>query len=750
MLKALLLLAALCVALDPARAQDELPLQAVRLGAGEHIRLTGRLDHPAWQRAPVFDRFVSKYPRVGDAPPQATRVQVLFDEQALYVGITALEPSPSVCAGRWCGTTRSSARRTSWSCTSTPSAAAARRSSSVSTPPAAWATACTPRPTTARTSRPTSTGTPPWRITPKGWTAVLRLPFASLRFAEGPQQPWRMMVGRRLPRDDFHLLTSVVVPARGAQLHRPPAAAAGRAAAGAACLPDAAAQPHLQPAHDRPADGPRRNRHDADASLDLKWRPRAELVVDATLNPDFSQVALDVPQLQGNTRFALSIAEKRPFFFESADLLRTPTDAFYTRSFTAPRAGLRATWRGTRVAGSALVVDDRGGGLVLLPGAFGTDVADQPASRTLAARVRSDEGGLQWGGVLAARRYEEGRGDNTVLGPDVETWPIDGGWRLRAQWLHASSSALPDAQGRLVRAPAQDGDRLLAMLARKSEEAETTLTLDDVSDGFRHDSGFVSQAGVRKLQLFQSLGWHGLGPTHEFWVNVHANHTQRRGDGQTLEQQLYPGLYLTMARNLEWWLEWHAVSRLRSSASGPLLAQRYVETGLSVSPATWFPLLDLEVQAGRLADTSAQQLRPGVRWNVSAKLRPLPALELEPGWSASWLRGDGQRAYDERVGNLLAVWHLGPRSHLRAIVQHQALDRGGVALDRSRQVSLTWAWRPAAGTVLHVGASRARAARTSRRAAARPSSSCSSTSTMPVPGGALALDACQPAAPHIA
>ena len=708
MLKALLLLAALCVALDPARAQDELPLQAVRLGAGEHIRLTGRLDHPAWQRAPVFDRFVSKYPRVGDAPPQATRVQVLFDEQALYVGITALESEPQRVRGPL--VRHDQVIRTQDFVVVYLDPIGSRRSAQFFRVNAAGSLG-----DGLHTAADDSEDFAPdfdWDAAvanhPEGWTAVLRLPFASLRFAEGPQQPWRVMVGRRLPRDDFHLLTSVVVPTEAPSFIDRLQPLLG------VQLPARHAFLTLRPSltfsrlHDRPADGPRRNRHDADASLDLKWRPRAELVVDATLNPDFSQVALDVPQLQGNTRFALSIAEKRPFFFESADLLRTPTDAFYTRSFTAPRAGLRATWRGTRVAGSALVVDDRGGGLVLLPGAFGTEVADQPASRTLAARVRSDEGGLQWGGVLAARRYEEGRGDNTVLGPDVET-PLGGGWRLRAQWLHASSSAQPDAQGRLVRAPAQDGDRLLAMLARKSEEAETTLTLDDVSDGFRHDSGFVSQAGVRKLQLFQSLGWHGLGPTHEFWVNVHANHTQRRGDGQTLEQQLYPGLYLTMARNLEWWLEWHAVSRLRSSASGPLLAQRYVETGLSVSPATWFPLLDLEVQAGRLADTSAQQLRPGVRWNVSAKLRPLPALELEPGWSASWLRGDGQRAYDERVGNLLAVWHLGPRSHLRAIVQHQALDRGGVVLDRSRQLSLTWAWRPAAGTVLHVGASRARA-----------------------------------------
>jgi hypothetical protein len=63
--------------------------------------------------------------------------------------------------------------------------------------------------------------------------------------------------------------------------------------------------------------------------------------------------------------------------------------------------------------------------------------------------------------------------------------------------------------------------------------------------------------------------------------------------------------------------------------------------------------------------------------------------------------------------NLLAVWHLGPRSHLRAIVQRTGLDRGGDgvqadALQRGRNVSLTWSWRLSAGTVVYVGASDAR------------------------------------------
>jgi len=241
----------------------------------------------------------------------------------------------------------------------------------------------------------------------------------------------------------------------------------------------------------------------ADTSMDIKWRPRAELLIDGTLNPDFSQVALDVPQLAGNARLALSFPEKRPFFFESADLLRTPTDAIYTRSFTAPRWGLRATWRGQEIAGSSFAVDDRGGGLALLPGPYGTDAVDQPASQSLAARAKADRGAVQLGGLVVNRRYAGGAGDNTVVGPDIG-WQFDSAWRLRAQWLHSQSTAFTD--GRRV-----GGDRVYARLSRLSEDKEFDLTIDESSAGFRHDTGFVNQVGVRHLKAFASKGWHGLG-----------------------------------------------------------------------------------------------------------------------------------------------------------------------------------------------------------------------------------------------
>jgi hypothetical protein len=477
-------------------------------------------------------------------------------------------------------------------------------------------------------------------------------------------------------------------------------------------------------------DGAGTVRQDHEASLDVKWRPRAELVVDGTLNPDFSQVELDVPQLAGNSRFALFLSEKRPFFFESYDLLRMPTEALYTRSVTAPRGGLRATWRGTAWAGSAFALKDRGGGLVLLPGAYGTDAAEQPGSALLALRARHDDGDSAFGWLMAARRYDSDggveRGSNTVLGPDVglslpglSSLPFlpEGRWRLRAQWLHARTDAQPDAGGTLRRGAAVDGDLLRLKLQRQGERGETALTLDDVSEGFRHDSGFVNQAGVRRAEFFHSHGWRGdFGPLNEVYATLELIRTQHRRDGSLVEDSVRPGVYATGARNFEGWIEWYGLARVRLGPGLPLLPQRYWSVGFVMTPVPWMPLLEVSADLGRLADTAvgpAGEVRRGANLFAMARLRPLAALELEPRFSLAWLERDGERRYRESAGQLLAIWHFDARHSLRLIAQRRTLWRAAepgvvAADDAGSTASLTYAWRRSAGTRLYVGAGRER------------------------------------------
>ena len=50
---------------------------------------------------------------------------------------------------------------------------------------------------------------------------------------------------------------------------------------------------------------------EGDVGLDIKWNPTANSAIDATIEPDFSQVESDVPQIAVNQRFALFFPEKQ-------------------------------------------------------------------------------------------------------------------------------------------------------------------------------------------------------------------------------------------------------------------------------------------------------------------------------------------------------------------------------------------------------------------------------------------------------
>ncbi len=704
---------------------DTRAIVAVRLRPDERLPLDGTLAHPAWQRAPVHRDFVEKAPATGGQPLHETRVRVLFDAQALYVGIDALDPEPALIRAPL--VRHDGVNRTQDFVVVYLDAIGSRQSAQVFRVNAAGSTADGMH-TAADDNEdfaPDFDFDAATARTATGYSAVLRIPFASLRFAsdatpgaaDGAAQPWRIMVARRVPREQFYLHSSVLIP-RDA-----PSFIAALQPLQGVTLPENHQFLSLRPSltwrrqTDQPAGGPDSTNRHWNATLDLKWRPLAEWVIDATLNPDFSQVALDVPQLAGNTRFALEFPEKRPFFFESSDLLRSPTAALYSRSFTEPRWGLRSTWRGARLAGSAFAIDDRGGGLVLLPGPYGTGVADQPASRALVARLRGDAGALQWGGLAAARSYAGDRGDNAVLGPDV-AWQIDDAWRLRAQWLQSDTTAQPLAGG-LARGAATRGHLAMARLWYQTAQLEGDASASDSGAGFRNDSGFVIQNGVRRVAGRIARGWQQVGPFNEFWLNLEAERVQDRQTGQAVSQDLSPGIWLTGAHNLEAWSYWHVGSALRTAASQALLHENYLKSSLTVTPAGWLPLLTSELQWGRLADVTANRLRPGGKASLTLTTRPLPRLELEPGLGYAWLRQDGRPVYSEAAHQVLARWHFSPQQTLRAIVQYTALDRqaeiarpGLPAVDAQRSAgttgSLTYAWRQSAGTVLYVGAARSR------------------------------------------
>ena len=82
---------------------------------------------------------------------------------------------------------------------------------------------------------------------------------------------------------------------------------------------------------------------ETEAGLNVRWAMTQDLTANLALNPDFSQIEADVPQLDINSQFALSYPESRPFFLEGADYFVTPMRAVFTRTVADPDVGAKFT-----------------------------------------------------------------------------------------------------------------------------------------------------------------------------------------------------------------------------------------------------------------------------------------------------------------------------------------------------------------------------------------------------------------------
>ncbi len=106
--------------------------------------------------------------------------------------------------------------------------------------------------------------------------------------------------------------------------------------------------------------------------LDSKIVLNNSFVLDTTINPDFSQVESDEPQVTINQRFEVFFPEKRPFFLENSDFFQTAftrnnffhltAPLLFTRRIKDPEFGIRLTGKAGSTSVGLLFVDDRSPG----------------------------------------------------------------------------------------------------------------------------------------------------------------------------------------------------------------------------------------------------------------------------------------------------------------------------------------------------------------------------------------------------
>lgn len=331
------------------------------------------------------------------------------------------------------------------------------------------------------------------KLTEVGYVALMAIPFKSLRFSNAEVQTWGISLGREIVRNNelsfwpyitrkiqgfspqFAIMDGLerISPGRNIQLI-----------------------PYGVFAHDRFLDqnAPAfRTDTEKRVGLDAKLVIHDSLTLDATANPDFSQVESDDPQVTVNQRFEVFFPEKRPFFQENASFFQTPENLFFSRRIGDPQAGARLTGRVGRWTIGAIAIDDRAPGLVV---ARDDPLRDRRAGIGI-VRVQRELADQTTVGILLTSR-DFAQSSNRVASVDTRI-KITPRLFFTAQ---AITSATHQLDGTRFAGPAYNAD-----LSYGDVHTNYELNYMDRSPGFHTDLGFVPRVDIRQISQFASYRW---------------------------------------------------------------------------------------------------------------------------------------------------------------------------------------------------------------------------------------------------
>ena len=337
---------------SPAQGQETARPIALAVQASEAPTIDGVLDDRVWQNATPLSGFIQAEPFEGQPASEGTDVRIVYDDEAIYVGVALHDSDPSQIVttdtrrdsglgdmdsfqvifdtyrdqqnGFVFGTNAAGIQY---------DAQVRNQGNALSSWDGSW---------DVKTN-----------VSETGWTAEFRIPLRTLRYGPAPQT-WGLNFFRNIQRhrertywaplaQTYNLgRLSSAGELRGLNLQTPR---------------NFKVLPYVVSSANRDFTPGASTDLDGEIGFDAKFGITPSLNLDATYNTDFAQVEVDTQQIN-LTRFNLRFPEKRPFFLENSGLFTigkgNELDLFFSRSIGLDDAGaLVPITGGARVSGKA-------------------------------------------------------------------------------------------------------------------------------------------------------------------------------------------------------------------------------------------------------------------------------------------------------------------------------------------------------------------------------------------------------------
>jgi hypothetical protein len=563
------------------------------------------------------------------------------------------------------------------------------------------------------------------RLVEGGYEVEMRIPFKSLRYQDAKVQSWGIHILRRIQHTGFQDTWAPAVRANANFLAQSGSLDGLHDLQRGLVLE---ATPTLTAHADRaPTLGNGRDyQQKGELGGDVRWGIRQNLTLNATINPDFSQVEADVGQVLLNERFALFYPEKRPFFLDGLELFDSPNQLIYTRRIVAPLGGLKLTGKlaGTNIA-SIVAADDR---------QYSWEGNHSPLFGV--SRLRYDySSGNTLGGVLTTR--EDGVNYSRVAAGDFRFYHSKLYW---AQFQAAGSWT--DSLGNR-----RNGALYQADWDRTGRQWGFHYALRSLDPGFNAAAGFVNRTGIIEGRIINRTSFYGspgalvqtYGAFYLFdriWNNAGAGHGLAESN-----ESIQPSATIRGGWQLSGALG-HGYFAFDPSLYSGLTVQRSVGTvtdtvGFIVPPPEkneWNGSFRVTTPTfrfftGTAGITEAQvpifrEAAPGSSSRMDATLDIRPTTAIRSSLQLSRLtiarKSDGSRFSSETIPRIKVEYQVSPPIFLRLVGQYTARSRAALQ-DRNgnpilvngvidtgsvvNEFSTDWlfSYRPVPGTLLYLG-----------------------------------------------
>ena len=666
---------------SPASAEEtnRADLRAVR--ASTPPKLDGILDDEVWAREPLpLDAWTSYNPMRGETAAEQTQVWIAYDSEALYFAFRCFDSEPDRI--RTTISRRDHAFSDDWVGVSLDSTRAGQLAYHLFVNPSGIQMDALQSGLTGEDFAPDWVWQSASHIGTDGWSAEIRVPIENIRFRSGSNIPMGILFWRRLSRSGVSSSWPELPPGRWIF------------ESNASIVFDELQSRQLREVIPSVTFAGNQGRKDAagwndiegkkDFGASVKYGLTSAITLDATINPDFSQVESDAFEVEVNQRFPVFFSEKRPFFMEGLGLFNiagtggdsSMRTAVHTRRIVDPTAGVKITGASGRHTFGLLSSADAS--------------PDGSRQRFFAVgREVLNFGNGQYVGLLVTDT-EYGTDYNRVVGTDAAF--------KKGEHLQVNGSFL-SSHSRSVAGDTQRGVAAQGSYGYNTKRFTVSGQLEHYDTGFRMDTAFFNRVGITRGWQYQALDFYPSHPRFRwikrinpfFWMQVGKDRVQ--GGTETF---FLPALRFNFTRAGNLRLDYgngHETFAGREFNIGRLM----VDGGVQIT--RWLNIGGSAQKGPAIFYDDAAPYQ-GYRRSAGLRIGLQPTSRLHSNTSYSFVTfrnsATGLNAYRVHILNLRNTYQFTPRFFLRAVTQYDS-SRKRVLADFLASYELS------PGTVIHAG-----------------------------------------------